>query len=189
MTIRASFNYATQRFVEYTGLVLLIAVALAFSNTFGSAAFTTAGETLQEWVMPTLEARAVEITDPATGKTTVANYPAFQILDQQWVGKDLLLLSGTLCKAHDYDFQSMKVAFGTPDGMMDPARLEMLTPIKSGRTTGCQVWRNWLLVGAGETPLSSWFVEITHMPKHKLWPVRQTIGPFKLPDRSLLKAG
>ncbi|QIG66684.1 hypothetical protein EVB27_014 [Rhizobium phage RHph_TM16] len=189
MTIRASFNYATQRFVEYTGLVIILALALALSNTFGTAAFSTAGEYIQESLMPTLEARNVAINDPATGKVTLATYPAFAVTEQQWVGRDLLLVSGTLCKAHDYDFQSMKAAFGTPDGMMEPARIEFLTPVKTGRTTGCQTWKNWLLVGAGETPLSSWFVEITHMPKHKLWPIRQTIGPFKLPDRSILKAG
>ena len=187
MGLLRSIRFATWRLLEYTGLVIFVAVALTVVPTFGRAVLVSTGADLQEKLFPAMASMRVFVDDPKNGSSW-AVLPAFRITAQAWVGNDLLLSEGTLCKAQDYAFVDAKIAFGDPEGVFQPAQIEFLS--KAGpRVPGCQTWRNWLLVGAKMSKEQKWFLVLTHRPKHGLWDVRQRLGPFDFPSRSSMTTG
>lgn len=178
--MRPEARYANKRLLHYTWLSVGLASMYILLMTAGTAGIARIGAWYERTFYPALQEMEVAIT--TNGDTRMVMMPAFAIEEMEWIGTDLLLIRGTMCKRYDYEFVRINWSFGDPEGLFQTAVIERANEPAS-RSVGCQIWMNWLLKDAANTEFETFFADIYYSPPHRNWTVHQRLGPFPLPPK------
>lgn len=175
-------GFATRRFITYTILILGLGTVYVFAATIGAVAIARLGSWYEGYYYPAMRSMEAQVRDPVTNQLVYKTFPPFQIEEMRWVGEDLLLVKGTLCKAEEYQFVAAHWFFGRPDGFKVPAEYQVAQR-QGTRGVGCQQWNNWTLIGAGTSGAEHFYADIVYRPQHNLWNVTYRLGPYRIPPK------